>query len=123
MTIVADLMTADVLTVDQDMTLSQIARVLRTRNVGSAIVTDDGRPVGMISERELVDSIAAGRNPDVGTALTWMRQDVAPAVPEMSVERAAELMRDSNVRHLPVVENERLVGVVSLRDLLVGSQS
>ena len=123
MTTVADLMTADVLTVDQDTPLSQIARVLRARDVGSAIVTDEGKLVGVISERELVDSIAAGRNPDVGTAIMWMRQDFATAVPDMSVERAAELMRESHVRHLPVVENEQLVGVISVSNLLAGSHA
>jgi CBS domain-containing protein len=122
MTTIAHVMSTDVLTVPQNATLSQVARALRTRNVGSAIVVDDqAHPLGIISERELVDSVAGGRNPDQGTAQLWMRPDLLSAGAETSPEAAAEMMRVHNVRHLPVLRDGRVVGVVSIRDLLVGS--
>ena len=121
MTTLAHVMSTDVLTVPQDASLSHVARALRTRNVGSAIVVDaDARPLGIISERELVDSVAGGRNPDQGTAQLWMRPDLLSASAETSTEGAAEMMRVHNVRHLPVLSEGRVVGVVSIRDLLVG---
>lgn len=122
MTTLADVMSIDVLTVSQDATLSQVARALRERNVGSAIVVDDGmRPLGIISERELVDSVAGGRNPDQGTAQLWMRPDLLSATIDTSVADATEMMRSSNVRHLPVLREGQVVGVVSVRDLLLGT--
>ena len=114
-------MSTDVLTVSQDATLSQVARALRGRNVGSAIVVDtEEHPIGIISERELVDSVAGGRNPDQGTAQLWMRPDLLTANADTSPNAAAEIMRSHNVRHLPVSREGKVVGVVSIRDLLVG---
>jgi len=117
----ADVMTTDVLTVSENATLSQVARALRSRNVGSAIVIDEQElAIGIISERELVDSVAGGRNPDQGTAQLWMRPELLTANVDTSAEEATEIMRANNVRHLPVSSDGKVVGVVSISDLLVG---
>ena len=119
MTTVADVMSRDILTVQPDATLGQVARALRARNVGSALVTDEaGRPVGIISERELVDSVAGSRNPDIGVAESWMRADPVTVESSSALADASELMRETNVRHLPVTDGGVVVGVVSIRDLL-----
>ena len=120
MATLGDIMTTDVLTVTPDSTLSHVARELRHRNVGSAIVVEEERPIGIISERELVDSVAGSRNPDQGTVQLWMRNDVLSVDPDTSLHDAAEVMRAHDVRHLTVTRDGRLVGVVSIRDLLVG---
>ncbi|MBM3677997.1 MAG: CBS domain-containing protein [Actinobacteria bacterium] len=121
MTRLADVMTTDVLTVSENATLSQVARALRSRNVGSAIVIDEQElAIGIISERELVDSVAGGRNPDQGTAQLWMRPELLTANVDTSAEEATEIMRANNVRHLPVSSDGKVVGVVSISDLLVG---
>lgn len=117
---VAEVMSTNVLTVGETTTLSQVARELRARNVGSAVVIDTAqRPLGMISERELVDAVAAGRNPDQGTAQLWMRNEFVMTEHTTTTVDAAELMRRHNVRHLPIAENGRLVGVISIRDLVI----
>ena len=122
-TVLADVMTTDVLTVSGGATLSQAARAMRSRNVGSAIVIDpDTCPIGIITERELVDSVASSRNPDHGTVELWMKPEPATASPDMLPIAAAELMREHSVRQLPVTESGKLVGVVSIRDLLVSAQ-
>jgi CBS domain-containing protein len=113
-------MSRDVLTVPVSATLSEVARTLRRRNVGSAVVVgEDGTPVGIIAERELVDAVAASRNPDVGTAQSWMKE-LRPVPPGTSIAEAAEIMREHGVRHLPVFDGG-LAGVVSIRDLLAGA--
>ncbi|MFN8222537.1 MAG: CBS domain-containing protein [Gaiellales bacterium] len=117
---VAEVMSTNVLTVVETTPLSQVARELRARNVGSAVVVDsEQKPLGMISERELVDSVAAGRNPDQGTAQLWMRNEFVMTEHTTSKAEAVELMRKHNVRHLPISENGRLVGVISVRDLVI----
>ena len=119
---VGEVMSTGVLTVTGEATLSHVARELRHRNVGSAIVVDgEDRPIGIISERELVDAVAGSRNPDVGTAQLWMRADPVTIPPQTSIVQATETMREHGVRHLPVSEEGRLVGVVSVRDLLAAS--
>jgi CBS domain-containing protein len=120
-TTLAEVMTTTVLTVAQDAPLSHVARALRSRNVGSAIVIDsEENALGIISERELVDSVAGGRNPDQGTAQLWMRPEMLMASVDTTAEDAAEMMRAHNVRHLPVARDGKVVGVVSIRDLLMG---
>jgi len=121
---IADIMSTDILTVRLSATLGEVARTLRGRNVGSAIVVDDGGVhAGIITERELVDSVAASRNPDQGQAASWMRTDYPTILATAAMDEATESMRDANVRHLPVVdEGGVVVGVISIRDLLVGTR-
>jgi len=115
---VGEAMTKDVLTVPQTATLGQVARSMRARNVGSAVVLDNsGSVTGIISERDLVESVARSRNPDVGTAESWMQRDVLMISPETAVPDAVAMMRVAGVRHLPVGTGT-LLGIVSIRDLL-----
>jgi CBS domain-containing protein len=119
MATVADVMSTDVVTVTGADTLGQVARTMRKRNVGSALVIDgDNKPVGIITERELVESVASSRNPDVGTAQSWMSEKLLLVAPETSIQDAVETMRVAGVRHLPVGTDTDVVGVVSIRDLL-----
>jgi signal-transduction protein with cAMP-binding, CBS, and nucleotidyltransferase domain len=121
MATVGDVMTTDILTVPSTATLGEVARRLRARNVGSAVVVDGAeQPLGIITDRELVDSVAASRNPDQGQAGSWMRPEMWSVDRGASLEEASALMRDANVRHLPVTAEGRVVGIVSIRDLLVG---
>jgi len=122
MATVASVMSRDILTVAPDATLGQVARALRSRNVGSALVVDAaGTPLGMLSERELVDSVAGSRNPDLGLAESWMKADPATVEASASLVEASARMREANVRHLPVTEGGAVVGVVSIRDLLAAA--
>lgn len=113
-------MSRDVVTVLATATLGEVARTIRARNVGSAVVLDAGSaPLGLISERELVDSVAASRNPDQGQAGSWMRRDGVDSVsPNATLVDASRAMRDAGVRHLTVVEDNVVVGVISIRDIL-----
>jgi signal-transduction protein with cAMP-binding, CBS, and nucleotidyltransferase domain len=122
MATVGDVMTTDILAVPSTATLGEVARQLRARNVGSAIVVDAGeQPLGLITERELVDSVAASRNPDHGQAGSWLREQAGTVERSASLDEASTRMRDAGVRHLTVTEDGRLVGIVSIRDLLVGT--
>jgi signal-transduction protein with cAMP-binding, CBS, and nucleotidyltransferase domain len=113
-------MSRSVVTVPARATLGEVARTIRARNVGSAVVLDaDGAPVGLISERELVDSVAASRNPDQGQAGSWLRTAGMDSIsPQASLVDASRAMRDAGVRHLTVIEDNAVVGVISIRDIL-----
>lgn len=123
MATVGELMSTEVVTVRTTDTLGYVARVLRSRNVGSAIVLDTaGRPAGIITERDLVESVASSRNPGAGTAQSWMRPGIRMLSADTPLPEAAQAMRDGGVRHLAVGDDERVLGVISMRDLLAGSQ-
>lgn len=118
-----DVMSREILTVKAAWTLGEVARVLRGRNVGSALVVDDaGAPVGLISERELVDSVAASRSPDQGQASTWMNGGFLALPTGTSLEAANDAMREGRHRHAGVVDGTgAVIGIVSIRDLLAAA--
>jgi signal-transduction protein with cAMP-binding, CBS, and nucleotidyltransferase domain len=117
---VSEHMSRSVVTVPVTATLGEVARTIRSRNVGSAVVLDaSDAPVGLISERELVDSVAASRNPDQGQAGSWLRKEGIDSIsPQASLVDASHAMRDAGVRHLTVVEDAAVVGIISIRDIL-----
>ena len=116
-------MSTDVLVVGSHLTLGQVARAMRKRNVGSAVVADEtGKALGMLSERRLVDSVAASRNPDIGEAASWM-DDLATISPHASLAEATVALREGGVRHLLVVDDEEsILGIISISDVLSALQ-
>ena len=114
-----DFMTSDdVLTIPAETTLGQAARLMRGRNVGAAVVTDSDRIVGIFTERDLLRAIADSRHPDQGQVQSYMTPDPLTLGPDHSPSEAAGIMRERNFRHIPVVDGERLIGIVSIRDLV-----
>jgi CBS domain-containing protein len=116
---VRDGMSNVVLTVGPSHSLRDAARLMTERNVGAAIVMDpDGIGPGIITERDILQSVATGQDVDreqVGDHLTG---DAIVAAPDWSLERAAEAMIEGNFRHLLVVDGAELTGVLSMRDIV-----
>lgn len=129
---VRDLMTRDVLHVDPHATIRETAEILATEHVSGAPVVRLGKVVGMISARDLLDFIAAlPADPDavsgglehgilddhtVEEAMT--RGPLATIAPDAPASRAAELMQQEQVHRLPVIEGEKLVGIITTTDLV-----
>jgi CBS domain-containing protein len=115
---VSEIMTRDVVTVTPDETVDRAVRLMVDHDIGSVVVEDDGRPVGLFTERDLTRRILdeAGllrrRLGDV------MSAPVVSAEPGQQIVGAFELMNAKHLRRLPVVEGGRLVGIVTERDLL-----
>ena len=116
---VRDLM-AEPVTVPFDTTLTEAARLMRDADIGDVIVAAQGRPNGLVTDRDIVvRGLAEGHQPNNTTVGEICTRDLATVSPEDPVERAVELMRQLAVRRLPVVEGDQLVGVVSLGDLAI----
>jgi CBS domain-containing protein len=114
-----DFMTGDdVLTVAPTATLSEAARAMRARNVGAAVVMEDGRLLGIFTERDLLRAIADSHHPDVGHVQAHMTSDPVTLPPDHAPSEAAQIMNERKFRHIPVVDGDRLVGIVSIRDLM-----
>jgi CBS domain-containing protein len=111
----------DVVTVDLEATLTEVAKVMRDERVGSAVVVDGkGTVAGLLTDRDLVVSgLAEGRDPETCIANDILSTNVFTVEPDDSVASVARRMRDQGVRRVPVMRDHGLVGIVTLDDLLV----
>ena len=116
---VRDGMTDAVLTVGPTHTLREAAKAMSAKRVGAAVVLDPEQPgPGIITERDILESIGAGQNPDEEQVCQHLSANLTFASPEWSLERAAEAMVKGGFRHLVVVEDGETVGVLSIRDIV-----
>lgn len=116
---VRDAMSSVVLTIGPAHTLRQAARLMSARRVGSAIVLDpDTSGLGILTERDILNSLGAGQDPDHETAHAHTTADAVFAAPGWTLEEAARTMCQGGFRHLIVLEAGDPVGVVSVRDII-----
>jgi len=108
-----------VLTVGPGHTLRAVARLMSHRSVGAAVVMDpDGNGPGIITERDVLNSIGAGEDPDLESVADHLTRDVVFAAPDWSLEEAAAAMVRGGFRHLIVLERGDTVGILSVRDIV-----
>ncbi len=116
---VRDGMSATVLVVGPGHTLREAARQMSERRVGAAIVLDPEQPgPGIITERDILDALGAGQDPDSEKVGDHLSAGLTFAAPDWSLERAADAMVRGNFRHLVVVDGSDLIGVLSMRDIV-----
>jgi CBS domain-containing protein len=120
MTQLSEVMRRDYITVAPEDTLGEVAEKMVELNVGSVVVKDFGRLIGILTERDLLKAMAGRVHTSEARVREWMTSDPITAAPEMTVEEATQIMLDNNFRHLPVVEGGSVVGVVSLRRVVAG---
>ena len=116
---VRDGMSDVVLTIGPGHTLRQAARLMAERKVGAAVVVDpDGEGPGILTERDILESVAQGQNPDEERASDHLTAELDIAAPNWSLEDASVAMIQGGFRHLIVVEGGDIAGVVSMRDIV-----
>lgn len=116
---VRDGMSEVTLTVGPSHTLREAAAKMVEKGTGAALVIDGEMPTpSIVTERDLLISVARGQNPDSERVADHMSEGVLSAAPEWSLERAAAEMSRRNVRHLVVFEDGEPVGVLSMRDIV-----
>jgi CBS domain-containing protein len=116
---VRDGMSSVVLTVGPHHTLREAAQAMSERGIGAAIVVDPDQPgPGIFTERDLLDSLGRGQDPEAERVSDHLSADLTFAAPDWSLERAAEEMVRGSFRHLIVVDGGELAGIVSMRDIV-----
>ena len=116
---VRDGMSDVVLTLGPAHTLREAARQMSARRVGAAVVTDSEHAgIGILTERDILDSVGAGQDPDTELVADHRTSDVVFASPEWTLNHAADSMVRGNFRHLVVVEGHDVVGLLSMRDIV-----
>jgi CBS domain-containing protein len=116
---VRDGMSKVVLTVGPGHTLHQAAALMAKRNVGAAVVIDpDGEGPGIITERDILHSVAAGQDPDSEKVCDHLTAELVFAAPTWSLEEAAAAMVKGGFRHLVVIDGGEPSGIISVRDVV-----
>jgi CBS domain-containing protein len=117
---ISEVMTRDPRTVATDASLIDVAKEMQQANAGAMIVADEGQFKGIVTDRDIVvRAIAAGKDPSSCTAGDIATTDVQTLSPDASVDDAVSLMGERAIRRIPVVEDDKVVGIVSLGDLAI----
>src|SRR5882724_9556359 len=111
-------MTPASVTDSPDETLRASAVRMWEQQTGSLLVMEDDHLAGIVTERDILKAVARGKDVDVAVAGDLMSRDVLTVSPETPLHIAARIMASRWIRHLPVLESGKVVGVVSLRDLV-----
>jgi CBS domain-containing protein len=116
---IAEVMTQGVVTAESGDTLRHVGELMRDRNVGSVVICENGRPVGVITDRDLALAVVADQVDAADVAGTHASRPLVTGEVEMDIEEAVALMIQHRIRRLPVTEGEALVGIVTIDDLAV----
>jgi CBS domain-containing protein len=117
---VKDLMSTDVSTADINTPVADIAKTMKERNVGSVPVCQNGKVVGIITDRDIVlREIAMGKDTNVSKAVDVMTKGIASVNSNTDIHDAAKLMSEKQIRRLPVIDNGNLVGMLAIGDIAV----
>ena len=116
---IRDVMTPNPRVVSPGDSIQNAARIMRDCDTGAVPVVDNGRPVGMVTDRDIVIRAVAEDGQLNRLVRDIVSSGVVCASPDMSTREAEELMSGHQIRRLPVVENDRIVGIVSLGDIAV----
>ena len=114
-TTLRDLIKRELLTVDPSDTIGEAAEKMHEQRIGWAIVSDYGRMIGILTERDILRAVAGRTHSSEARVREWMTPDPVTATPDTTPEEALTTMLDGNFRHLPVIEDGRPIGVVSIR--------
>lgn len=115
---VRELVSGEVVWVAPEETVRNAAQTMRDTQVGSVAVEVDGALEGIFTERDILNAVADGADLDREPVSSWMTEYPDSFGPEMSVEEAANWMLATGYRHLPVLDGDRVLGVVSIKDVL-----
>ncbi len=116
---ISEVMTQGVVTAETGDTLLHVGELMRDRNVGSVVICEGGRPVGVITDRDLALVVVADRVDAATTAGDHASRPIVMGEVEMQLEEAVALMIQHRIRRLPVMQGEGLVGIVTIDDLAV----
>lgn len=119
---VREVMVRKVITAQPMMSLTDVAKLMRKNRIGSVIVTEGKKPVGILTESDFIKLVARGCEMKNALAEDYMNRDIVTCDSSITVIDALMIMRSEKIRHLPVVKNGSLVGIISIRDLIAATQ-
>lgn len=120
---VKDIMTKNVAYINPDSSVTEAAQLMQKHNVGSIPVCDKNGVIGLVTDRDIVvRNVAHGTDPHSTPVKNVMTSQVTTVTPDMDVEQVTGIMSRNQIRRIPVVDNNMLVGIVALGDLATDSR-
>lgn len=117
--IVKEAMKTNIAVVEHKTSILEAAKLMKKRRIGSVIVLQEKHPIGILTESDILKKVVAeGKNPEVTTVAEIMTAPVLIIDPYVTLEKAMDKMGKCNIRRLPVVENNNLIGIITERDIL-----
>jgi CBS domain-containing protein len=111
-------MTKEVVYANLTESLQSAAVKMAERDIGSIVIVQEGKPIGIVTERDFVRRVAAlGKDSRTLTVVDVMSTPLVTVGPECDINTAAKIMTDNNIKRLPVVEGERLIGIITSFDI------
>jgi CBS domain-containing protein len=123
MSTVGDIMTTGLFAIEPRTTVAEAATVMGERRIGSALVMDGDRLLGIFTERDIVRALGEHFDAAGHPVSDWMTAEPLTVEPSTPVDDALRMMLERNFRHLPVIEGDRVAGIVSMRDLTAAGVS
>lgn len=116
---VMDAMTTKPISISSDITLKECAEIMDDKHVGAVVIKDNGRSTGILTEQDIVRKVVAkGINPVTKKVDEYMENKLITIEPEADIYDALIKMRNSNIRHLPILKDDVLVGLLTIKDIL-----
>ena len=119
----AEVVSANFITVAPEDTLGEVAERMTRLNTGAVVVKDFGRLIGVLTERDMLRAMAARVHTSDARVRQWMTENPITASPETTFDEAQAIMLEKGFRHLPVVDGETILGIVSLRRIMGGRRA
>jgi len=117
--LVRDVMNKKVMTVKPDLILRKAVDIMSNYHIGSLVVLENDNLTGILTERNVLVAVAEGKDPELTTVEEVMTKKVITIEPSKTIEDAVNLMKDNNIKKLPVVDGEKLVGIITASDIIV----
>ena len=112
-------MHAEVTMVHPDKSVRYAGQILKAVGIGCLVVVDDGRPIGILTERDIVQKVVAiGRNPDETRVADIMTRNLITLGKGSSIEDAVDLMEKNGIKKLPITDNDQIIGIVTMTDMM-----
>lgn len=112
-----EIMQKKVVTISPDATIRDAAKKMKDYRIGYILITNGESVKGCVTDRDLVMWLASGKNPDDARVDSLMQSNIVTALPDTDIFEASKVMARKKIRRLPIVENGRLMGLVSISDL------
>ncbi len=117
--LVKDVMNKNVVVAKSEVTIREASKVMSKYKIGSLVVLKDNDVIGIITEGDIMESVANDHNPDSTSVEKIMSQKVLTVDPEDTIENAADIMVQNKIKKLPVMENGKLRGIITASDIVV----
>ena len=118
--LIREAMTKNVLTVEEDVPVTDVAKVMEKNNIGSVVVVKGDVPVGIVTERDITYRVVApDKKPSDIKVSDIMSGPIETIGPDTTITQASKIMATQNIRRLPVMENDKLLGIVTNKDIVL----